>query len=63
MSWTEREFGDVKLTHHSTSSNIKLTVTDRIHEQFIEETIEHVVWLDYTQFEDLKKAIKASETI
>lgn len=51
--WISSENGDVKLIHHSTASIIQIVVTD--------EHGTSELWLDYYQFEQLKKAIKHTE--
>lgn len=56
--WKEIEVGKVKIVHHSASSVIQIIVKDKEEYQpghFREETNE--LWLDYSQFEDLKKAL------
>ena len=56
--WTEREFGAVKIKHHSTSSLIELTIaTTEESETLSVETL----WLDYQQFSELKKVIAQIE--
>jgi hypothetical protein len=60
--WTEIEVGKVKMIHHSTSSLVQIIVTDIEEYQpghYREETNE--LWIDYYQFEDLKKAINKTE--
>ena len=52
-NWTERKVGNVKMIHHSTSSVIEI---------IIEQDDEKItVWLDYTDFENLKKALKLTD--
>lgn len=56
--WIEKEVGSVKLVHYQTSSVIQIIFKDREGYQpghFREETNE--LFIDYYQFEDLKKAI------
>lgn len=51
-NWTERQEGNVKFIHHSTSSVIEMKVKD-------ESGIWREVWLDYYDFENLVKLISS----
>lgn len=51
--WTKITVGDVTLKHSSTASVIELIVED--------QDGKDSVWLDYYQFEQLKKAIKNTQ--
>lgn len=51
--WISIDNGDVTLIHHSTASVIQIVVQD--------EDGKSDLWLDYYQFEQLKKAIKNTE--
>jgi len=54
--WTEREYGDVKIKHYSTSSLIEMTITkDEEVEQGRMEKVKETVWFDYRTFSDLRK--------
>ena len=57
--FTKVEKGTVKIVHHSTSSLIEVIIKDREEvEQGQFEDIDKIVYLDYTQFDDLAEAIK-----
>jgi len=56
--FTKVEKGTVKIVHHSTSSLIEVIIKDREEvSQGNWKDIDKIVWLDYTQIEDLKKAL------
>ena len=60
--WTIARDGNVELEHLSTSSLIKLTITNYPdgHDQ---APLIHDFWFDYSEFDSLKKAIKQIEEI
>lgn len=51
MNWTEKEHGNIKLIHYSTSSLIQIIVTGDCESK--EE-----LFLTYKEFEDLRKVLK-----
>jgi len=56
--WTEREFGSIKLKHHSTSSLIEMTITST--EELVRgipEEVKETVWFNYETFSDLREII------
>jgi len=56
--FTTVEEGTIKIVHHSTSSLIEVIIKDREEvSQGNWKDIDKIVWLDYTQIEDLKKAL------
>ena len=60
--WTVIEIGSVELEHMSTSSLIKITVRRTEHiQQGMEVPVKHELWLTYTEFSNLKKAISLTE--
>lgn len=60
--WTEREVGDVKIIHHSTSSLIEMKITtDKEVEQDKWEKVTETVWFDYGTFSDLRKVVNQTD--
>jgi len=58
------EKGTVKIVHHSTSSLIEVIIKDREEvEQGQSKELDKIVYLDYTQFDDLAEAIKTIKDI
>lgn len=57
--WTEREHGDIKIKHHSTSSQIEMTITTR--DEIDNHEVKETVWFDYGSFSDLRKVINETE--
>ena len=56
--FTTVEKGTIKIVHHSTSSLIQVIIKDKVEvEQGKFEDFDKIVWLDYTEFSDLKEAI------
>ena len=56
--------GDVTIKHHSTSSLVEITVKVKEEVEWGKfEDAEEVLWLDYGEFEDLKKAINKIDKI
>jgi len=59
VSWSEIEEGNVKITHHSTSSLIEMVITSGEEVQpGVFEKLTSKVWLDYETFSNLKKVVK-----
>ena len=59
MDWTEKEHGNVKLKHYSTSSLIEMIITteEEVRQgEFLK--IEESIWLDYNSFYNLEKIIQ-----
>ena len=56
--WTEREAGNVKIKHHSTSSQIEMTITtmEKI-EPGQSSEVKQTIWFDYETFTDLRKVV------
>lgn len=55
----EIEQGEVKIKHHSTSSQIEMTVTsDEPTETGGTEKVTDTIWFDYGQWEDVKRIIE-----
>lgn len=57
--WTEISHGSVKIKHYSTSSQVKISVTrpEEISQGHWEDTTQEL-WLEYSDFTDLKTLIK-----
>ena len=56
--WTEREHGDIKIKHHSTSSLIEMTITTMEElEQGKNSEVRQTIWFDYGTFSDLRKVL------
>lgn len=53
--WTEREVNNVKMVHHSTSSQIEITIKSLDPEETgPAKEVSTTIWLDYCNFDDLK---------
>ena len=60
--WTEREYGCIKIKHHSTSSLIEMTITtDEEVEQGKWEKVKQTVWFDYITFANLRKVLNQTD--
>lgn len=60
--WTEREHGDIKIKHYSTSSLIEMTITkDEEVEQGKWGKVKETVWFDYGTFADLRKVVNQTD--
>jgi hypothetical protein len=60
--WIEKEHGDVKIKHHSTSSLIEMTITtDTEVEQGKSEKVKETVWFDYATFSDLREVVNQTD--
>jgi hypothetical protein len=60
--WTEREHGDIKIKHHSTSSLIEMTIiSDEEIEQGKWEKVKQTVWFDYGTFADLREVMNQTD--
>lgn len=59
IDWIEKEHGNVKMKHYSTSSLIEIIITteEEVGQgEFMK--VEESVWVDYNTFSDLQKVIK-----
>lgn len=57
-NFTQRESGNVKIIHHSTSSVIEIIIRiDKEVSQSKFERVTETVWLDYETFNNLKKLV------
>ena len=60
--WTTRDVRFVKLKHHSTASLIEITITTNEEvEQGVFKDVEQEIWMEYSTFKDLRKAINLTE--
>lgn len=48
MNWTEKQHGNIKLVHYSTSSMIELII-------YSYRQKEESIWMDYKEFKELKE--------
>jgi len=60
--WTEREHGDVKIKHYSTSSQIEMTITTMEElEQGKSSEVKQTIWFDYGTFSDLREVVNQTD--
>lgn len=60
--WTKRQVGNIELIHHSTSSLIEMIITSHEPpEPYQSDMVKYTIWLDYKDFDDLKKAIELTQ--
>ena len=60
--WTIARDGNVELEHYSTSSLVKLTITD-YPDGYDQAPVYRESWFEYDEFDSLKKAIKEIDEI
>lgn len=60
--WTKRQVGNIELIHHSTASLVEIIIhSDELTERLVPEIHQKSIYLDYEEFDDLKKAIELTQ--